>query len=50
MSLTTERARPALALGTVTAGSAAIHVGYLAAMAAIGLWAGARSYRRRLYV
>jgi lipooligosaccharide transport system permease protein len=39
-----------LALGTVTAGSAAIHVGYLAVMAAIGLWAGARSYRRRLYV
>jgi lipooligosaccharide transport system permease protein len=39
-----------LALGTVTAGSAAIHVGYLAAMAAIGLWAGARSYRGRLYV
>ena len=29
-----------LALGTVTAGSAAIHVGYLAAMAAIGLWCG----------
>ena len=39
-----------LALGTVTAGSAAIHVGYLAVMAAIGLWAGARTYRRRLYV
>jgi lipooligosaccharide transport system permease protein len=39
-----------LALGTVTAGSAAIHVGYLTVMAAIGLWAGARSYRRRLYV
>jgi lipooligosaccharide transport system permease protein len=39
-----------LALGTVTAGSAAIHVGYLAVMTAIGLWAGARSYRRRLYV
>jgi lipooligosaccharide transport system permease protein len=39
-----------LTLGTVTAGSAAIHVGYLVAMAAIGLWAGARSYRRRLYV
>ena len=39
-----------LALGTVTAGSAAIHVGYLAVMAAIGLWAGARSYRRRRYV
>ena len=39
-----------LSVGTVTAGSAAIHVGYLVAMAAIGLWAGARSYRRRLYV
>ena len=39
-----------LALGTVTPGSAAIHIGYLAVMAAIGLWAGARSYRRRLYV
>jgi lipooligosaccharide transport system permease protein len=39
-----------LALGTVTAGSAAVHVGYLAAMAAIGLWAGARTYRGRLYV
>ena len=39
-----------LSLGTVTAGPAALHVGYLAAMAAIGLWAGARSYRRRLYV
>jgi lipooligosaccharide transport system permease protein len=39
-----------LSLGTVTAGSAAIHVGYLAAMAAIGLWAGARTYRGRLHV
>ena len=39
-----------LSLGTVTAGSAAIHVGYLAAMAAIGLWAGSRSFYRRLYV
>jgi lipooligosaccharide transport system permease protein len=39
-----------LSVGTVTAGSAAIHVGYLAAMTAIGLWAGARTYRRRLYV
>jgi hypothetical protein len=29
---------------------AAINVGYLAAMAAIGLWAGSRSYGRRLYV
>jgi len=40
----------ALSLGTVDAGSAAINVGYLAAMAAIGLWAGSRSYGRRLYV
>ena len=39
-----------LSLGTVTAGSAAIHVGYLAAMAAIGLWLGNRSYYRKLYV
>jgi lipooligosaccharide transport system permease protein len=40
----------ALSLGDVDAGSAAIHVGYLAAMAAIGLWAGSRTYRKRLYV
>jgi lipooligosaccharide transport system permease protein len=39
-----------LSLGTVTAGSAAIHVGYLAAMAAVGLWAGNRTFYRRLYV
>jgi lipooligosaccharide transport system permease protein len=39
-----------LSLGTLTAASAAIHVGYLAALAAIGLWFGARTYRRRLYV
>ncbi len=39
-----------LSLGDADAGSAAIHVGYLAAMTAVGLWAGARSYRRRLYV
>jgi lipooligosaccharide transport system permease protein len=26
------------------------HVGYLAGLAAIGIWAGARTYRRRLYV
>jgi hypothetical protein len=25
-------------------------VAYLAALAAVGLWAGARTYRRRLYV
>jgi lipooligosaccharide transport system permease protein len=40
----------ALSLGDVDAGSAAINVGYLAAMAAIGLWAGSRTYWRRLYV
>jgi lipooligosaccharide transport system permease protein len=39
-----------LSLGTVTVGSAALHVGYLAALTAVGLWAGSRSYRRRLYV
>ena len=40
----------ALSLGTVDAGSAAIHVGYLAAMAVVGLCWGTRTYRRRLYV
>ena len=40
----------ALSLGTVTAGSAAVHVGYLTAMAAVGLWLGNRSFYRRLYV
>jgi lipooligosaccharide transport system permease protein len=40
----------ALSLGTLDPGSAAIHVGYLAALAAVGLWAGSRTYRRRLYV
>jgi lipooligosaccharide transport system permease protein len=39
-----------LSLGTVTAGSAAIHVGYLVAMAAVGLWWGSRTFYRRLYV
>jgi lipooligosaccharide transport system permease protein len=39
-----------LSLGTVTVGSAAVHVGYLVAMAAAGLWVGSRTYRRRLYV
>jgi hypothetical protein len=34
----------------VDAGSAAIHVGYLLALTALGLWAGARAYARRLYV
>ncbi|HEY6496859.1 MAG TPA: ABC transporter permease [Trebonia sp.] len=39
-----------LSLGDLDAGSVAINAGYLVAMAAIGLWAGNRSYRRRLYV
>jgi lipooligosaccharide transport system permease protein len=45
----------ALSLGTVfaspgDAGLAALHVGYLAALAAFGLWLGGRTYRARLYV
>ncbi len=40
----------ALSLGDLDAGSAAINVGYLVAMAALGLWWGGRTYRRRLYV
>ncbi len=40
-----------LSLGTgLSAWSAAAHAGYLAAMAAAGLWAGSVTYRRRLYV
>jgi lipooligosaccharide transport system permease protein len=39
-----------LSLGTVTAGSALEHVGYLALLAAAGVAAGNRAYRRRLYV
>ncbi len=39
-----------LSLGGLSVGGAAIHVAYLAALAAVGLWAGARTYRRRLYV
>ena len=40
-----------LSLGTgLSAASVAAHVGYLAAMAAAGLWAGSVTYRRRLYV
>ncbi len=34
----------ALCLGTVPAGSAAIHVGYLTVMAGLGLWGGSRTY------
>jgi lipooligosaccharide transport system permease protein len=45
----------ALSTGTVfattgDAGSAAIHVGYLVALTAFGVWLGGRTYRRRLYV
>jgi lipooligosaccharide transport system permease protein len=39
-----------LSLGTLTPAAAAVHAGYLAALAAIGIWAGDRTYRRRLYV
>jgi lipooligosaccharide transport system permease protein len=39
-----------LSLGTVAAGSVAIHVAYLGTLTAVGLYAGARTYRRRLYV
>ena len=40
----------ALSLGDLDAGSVAMHVGYLVALAAVGLWLGGRTYRRRLYV
>jgi lipooligosaccharide transport system permease protein len=39
-----------LSLGTATLGGSLLHVGYLAALAAAGIAAGNRSYRRRLYV
>jgi lipooligosaccharide transport system permease protein len=39
-----------LSLGDTNLSAAVIHVAYLTAMAAIGLWLGARSYRGRLYV
>ena len=40
----------ALSLGTADLGGALTHVGYLAAIAAAGIAAGNRTYRRRLYV
>jgi lipooligosaccharide transport system permease protein len=40
----------ALTLGVATPGGALVHVGYLAGLTAIGVAAGNRSYRRRLYV
>jgi lipooligosaccharide transport system permease protein len=39
-----------LSLGVPTLGGALIHVGYLAGLTVIGVAAGNRSYRRRLYV
>jgi lipooligosaccharide transport system permease protein len=39
-----------LSLGDVDLPRALIHVAYLTALSAIGIWAGARTYRRRLYV
>jgi lipooligosaccharide transport system permease protein len=38
-----------LSLGTVTAGAALTHIGYLVLLTAAGLAAGQRAYRRRLY-
>ncbi len=40
----------ALCLGTATLPGALLHTGYLAAVLAAGIWAGHRSYARRLYV
>jgi lipooligosaccharide transport system permease protein len=40
----------ALSLGTASLGGALVHIGYLAAVAAAGVAAGNRTYRRRLYV
>jgi lipooligosaccharide transport system permease protein len=39
-----------LSLGVIDLPRALIHVAYLTALAALGIWAGARTYRRRLYV
>jgi lipooligosaccharide transport system permease protein len=39
-----------LSLGTATVGGALVHVAYLSALVAVGLAAGHRAYRRRLYV
>jgi lipooligosaccharide transport system permease protein len=38
-----------ISLGTLTAGAAVLHVGYLAAVVAAGLLIGQRTYRRRLH-
>ena len=39
-----------LSLGDIDVPRALINVAYLAALSAFGIWAGARTYRRRLYV
>jgi lipooligosaccharide transport system permease protein len=39
-----------LSLGTATLGGALVHVGYLAALAAVSIAVGQRTYRRRLWV
>jgi lipooligosaccharide transport system permease protein len=39
-----------LSLGTAHLAASLIHVGYLTALAAAGVWAGTRTYRKRLYV
>jgi lipooligosaccharide transport system permease protein len=39
-----------LSLGTATLGGALVHVGYLAALAAVSIAVGNRTYRRRLWV
>ena len=39
-----------LSLGHVDLPRALIHIAYLAALSAFGIWAGVRTYRRRLYV
>jgi lipooligosaccharide transport system permease protein len=38
-----------LSLGDATLGGSALHVGYLVAVTALGIWWGNRTYRRRLY-
>lgn len=38
-----------LSLGTAQLGASAVHVGYLSAVTVLGVYAGNRTYRRRLY-
>lgn len=38
-----------LSLGTAQPGPSAVHLGYLAGLTALGIYAGNRTYRRRLY-